>query len=122
MYHTPTSKGWQALTLAALLALTPTSCVNHINEEIQMGTIPITFSVKVVQSNTKITDNNFESGDEAGLFAMLSPPASDPEPAVFYSPSIAARGDALSPAELAIDSDSWRSGAAACALMDLLTA
>lgn len=72
MYHTPTSKGWQALTLAALLALTPTSCVNHINEEIQMGTIPITFSVKVVQSNTKITDNNFESGDEAGLFAMLS--------------------------------------------------
>ena len=72
MYHTPTSKGWQALTLAALLALTPTSCVNHINEEIQMGTIPITFSVKVVQSSTKITDNNFESGDEAGLFAMLS--------------------------------------------------
>ena len=50
--------------------------------------------------------------EDLGLFAMLSPPTSDPEPAVFYSPSIAARGDALSPAELAIESDSWRSGAA----------
>ena len=49
--------------------------------------------------------------EDLGLFAMLSPPASDPEPAVFYSPSIASRGDASSPAEPSIDAESWRSGA-----------
>lgn len=56
---------------AVLLILT--SCVNQIaEEEVQVGTVPITFSVKVQKADTKITDNAFDSGDETGLFAMLS--------------------------------------------------
>ena len=47
--------------------------------------------------------------EDLGLFAMLSPQGSDPEPAVFYSPPTAARGDAFSPAEASVDGDSWRS-------------
>ena len=72
MFYTSTSKSRQALKLAALITFTLTSCVNHINDEIQMGTVPISFSVKVQKINTKIADNNFESGDEAGLFATLT--------------------------------------------------
>lgn len=47
--------------------------------------------------------------EDLGLFAMLTPPISDPEPAVFYSPSTAVRTEALSPAEPSMESDSWRS-------------
>ena len=47
--------------------------------------------------------------EDLGLFAMLTPPISDPEPAVFYSPSTVVRTEALSPAEPSMESDSWRS-------------
>ena len=67
-----TSKNRRITTLAALATFALTSCVNHINDEIQIGTTPITFSVKVQRNSTRIVDNNFESGDEAGLFATLS--------------------------------------------------
>lgn len=72
MLHSFISKSRQTWTLAALIAATMTSCVNHIDDEIQIGTIPIRFSVEVQKATTKIADNNFENGDEAGLFAMLS--------------------------------------------------
>lgn len=50
-----------------------TACVNKIDEEgIQVGNIPINFSVKVENVTTKASNNLFEKGDKLGLYAMLS--------------------------------------------------
>lgn len=49
-----------------------TSCVNQIVDELEVGTVPINFSVQVQKVGTKVTGTAFDSGDETGLFAMLS--------------------------------------------------
>lgn len=56
---------WMAMSIL-------TSCVNQIAEEVEVGTVPINFSVQVQKAGTKVTGTAFDSGDEAGLFAMLS--------------------------------------------------
>lgn len=48
------------------------SCVNEIDSEIATGTIPILFSTKVNENNTRVTNTAFEKGDKVGLYAMLS--------------------------------------------------
>lgn len=44
-----------------------TSCVNQIVEEVEVGTVPINFSVQVQKAGTKVTGTAFDSGDETGL-------------------------------------------------------
>ena len=50
--------------LSSVLAI---ACVNHLDDETQVGTIPINFSVKI-DNKTRVTNNQFEKGDKAGLF------------------------------------------------------
>lgn len=50
-----------------------TACVNHIDEEIREGTVPISFTAQVSKTTTKATATAFEKGERTGLFAMLSP-------------------------------------------------
>lgn len=57
---------------AALL----TACVNHISEEegeiINNGDIPLKFVADIHEVvNTRVANNNFEEGDEVGLFALV---------------------------------------------------
>ena len=53
-----------------------TACVNSIGEdaetELEEGTIPISFSVKIKKATTKVTGNLFEKGDQMGLIATTS--------------------------------------------------
>lgn len=53
--------------LSSVLAI---ACVNHLDDETQVGTIPISFSVKI-DNKTRVTNNKFEKGDKAGLFATF---------------------------------------------------
>ncbi len=48
------------------------ACVNQINEEVQEGNVPITFSTKIGKTSTKTTGTAFDKGDETGLFALLT--------------------------------------------------
>ena len=48
------------------------ACVNEIETEVKAGDIPITFSVKIEETATKVADDVFEADDEIGLYAMLS--------------------------------------------------
>lgn len=59
-----------ALLCSALLL--NISCVNQIGEKLSPGTTPISFSTKVTDSSTRVTNTAFEQGDKVGLFAMLS--------------------------------------------------
>ena len=48
-------------------------CINSINEDIPLeGDIPISFSVKIDKTSTKVTDNVFDEGDQIGLYAILT--------------------------------------------------
>lgn len=52
-----------------------TGCVNEIaseTPEIQEGNIPITFSVKIEKSTTKVTDDVFDANDKIGLYALIT--------------------------------------------------
>ena len=49
--------GWTAVLIL-------TSCVNQIADEVEVGTVPINFSVQVQKAGTKVTGNVFDSGDE----------------------------------------------------------
>lgn len=53
--------GWLAVQLLFV------SCVNHIADDVLVGTVPITFTVKLQKSGTKITGNAFDGGDETGF-------------------------------------------------------
>ncbi|MCD8310623.1 MAG: fimbrillin family protein [Prevotellaceae bacterium] len=59
------------------------SCVNQVGNESSGGSspgdIPISFTSTITQAETKVTDNAFESGDKAGLFAVISPGTLDEE-------------------------------------------
>lgn len=51
------------------------ACVNHISEEeeevVNNGDIPLTFVADIHEIvNTRVVNNNFEEGDEVGLFAL----------------------------------------------------
>lgn len=48
------------------------SCVNEIDTEITTGTVPIKFSTKVGNNNTRVTNTAFQKGDKVGLYATLS--------------------------------------------------
>lgn len=52
-----------------------TGCVNEIaseTSEIQEGNIPITFSVEIEKSTTKVTDDVFDANDKIGLYALIT--------------------------------------------------
>ena len=64
------SKG---LGLCVFLFASFTSCVNHITEENEMnnGNIPLRFVANIQEAtNTRVVGNEFEEGDELGLFAL----------------------------------------------------
>ena len=50
-----------------------TSCINKINDDVQEGTIPISFSTRISKNTTKTTVSAFEKGERVGLFAMVTP-------------------------------------------------
>lgn len=70
------TKGALASLLFCCISLGNTACVNQIEEdadtEVQEGTIPISFSVKVEKPTTKVTNTAFEKGDKMGLFATTA--------------------------------------------------
>ena len=50
-------------------------CINEIaseTSEIQEGNIPITFSVEIEKSTTKVTDDVFDANDKIGLYALIT--------------------------------------------------
>lgn len=53
-----------------------TACVNSIGEdaetELEKGTVPISFSIKIRKATTKVTGNSFEKGDKMGLIATTA--------------------------------------------------
>jgi uncharacterized protein (TIGR02145 family) len=63
------------LGATVLITLLLSACVNKINIENDptQGTVPISFSTKVIQQTTRVTDTSFEEGDEVGLYAMITP-------------------------------------------------
>lgn len=65
-----------AASLFCCMSLGNTACVNRIDEEseaeIEEGTTPITFSIKMEKASTKVTNTAFEKGDRMGLFATTS--------------------------------------------------
>lgn len=67
------SKTAFAVSLFCCMTLVNTACVNKISDdpetELTEGTIPISFSVQIKQTATKVTGNAFEKGDKAGLIA-----------------------------------------------------
>ena len=58
--------------LCLLLALSDTSCINRLNDEIKEGSILISFSFEASKAATKVTKNTFDIGDRSGIFAMLT--------------------------------------------------
>lgn len=63
-------------TLFCSIALWNTACVNSIEEdsemEIEEGTTPISFSIKIEKTATRVTNTAFEKGDKMGLLATTS--------------------------------------------------
>ena len=70
------ARGVLAASLFCCMSLGNTACVNRIDEEseaeIEEGTTPITFSIKMEKASTKVTNTDFEKGDRMGLFATTS--------------------------------------------------
>ena len=60
--------------LFILYSVSLTACVNHISEEgerINNGDIPLKFVADIHEIvSTRVANNNFEEGDEVGLFAL----------------------------------------------------
>ncbi len=56
--------------IAIIFSMT-TSCVNQISSELVPGKIPITFSTKISNSTTRLSESAFSKGDRVGLFSML---------------------------------------------------
>lgn len=54
--------------LCLLLALSGTSCINRLNDEIKEGSILISFSFETSKAATKVTKNTFDIGDRSGIF------------------------------------------------------
>ncbi|HIZ01163.1 MAG TPA: fimbrillin family protein, partial [Candidatus Bacteroides merdipullorum] len=54
--------------------LLSTACVNQIESEtdIKEGNIPINFSIKIKETATKVSENAFETGDEIGVYGILT--------------------------------------------------
>ena len=61
--------------LFCCVAFGNTACVNQIeddSEEIEVGTTPITFSVKIEKTMTRVSSTAFEKGDKVGLLATVA--------------------------------------------------
>lgn len=67
------SLGRMLLAFPVCFAFLSTSCVNKIDDDIQEGTIPISFSTKISKNVTKTTVSAFEKGERVGLFATVTP-------------------------------------------------
>lgn len=67
-------RGVLAASLFSCMSLGNTACVNRIDEEteIEEGTTPISFSIKMEKTSTKVTNTAFEKGDKMGLLATTS--------------------------------------------------
>ena len=59
------------LVLGSIMSLS--SCVNSIEDELQISDVPIRFTAKVSRPGTvtRVTGNSFDQGDKLGLFAVL---------------------------------------------------
>lgn len=62
----------QAVWIALFCLFANTSCINQIEPQLTEGNIPITFSAKVKQTETKVTGSLFDKGDRIALYATLS--------------------------------------------------
>lgn len=48
------------------------ACVNEIATEVSKSDVPITFSVKIKETATKVSNDAFENGDKIGLYATFT--------------------------------------------------
>ena len=67
-------RGYFPILFCCCLIMT-TACVNEIaseNSGSQEGGIPITFSVEIKKSVTRITDDEFDINDPIGLYALIT--------------------------------------------------
>ena len=73
---TISSKGVILTTLFGCMAFWNAACVNSIEEDaeidVEEGTTPITFSIKMEKETTRVTNTTFEKGDKMGLFATTA--------------------------------------------------
>lgn len=69
--------GMGTLPVGIAIVLCAASCVNQVGNEpassTSTGNIPITFTSTIKKAVTKVADGAFESGDRAGLFAVIPP-------------------------------------------------
>lgn len=71
------ARGVLAASLFCCMSLGNTACVNRIDEEseaeIEEGTTPITFSIKMEKASTKVTNTAFEKETEWACLQPLPP-------------------------------------------------
>ncbi|MDO5420164.1 MAG: fimbrillin family protein [Bacteroides sp.] len=69
-------RGVLTASLFCCISLGDTACVNKIEEDAETETkesnIPISFSIKMEKTTTKVTNTAFEKGDKMGLFATTA--------------------------------------------------
>ena len=69
-------RGLSVTALFCCVALGNTACVNQIaddaEEELEVGTVPIAFSVRIQKTTTRVSSTTFEKGDKVGLLAMTA--------------------------------------------------
>lgn len=69
-------RGLSVTALFCCVALGNTACVNRIaddaEEELEMGTVPIAFSVRIQKTTTRVNSTTFEKGDKVGLLATTA--------------------------------------------------
>lgn len=60
-------------TMLAMTSIFLCACVNHINDEIVPGNVPISFKASIKsEKKTRMSNNTFDIGDEVGLYAFIT--------------------------------------------------
>lgn len=60
-------------TMLAMTSIFLCACINHINDEIVPGNVPISFKASIKsEKKTRMSNNTFDIGDEVGLYAFIT--------------------------------------------------
>lgn len=60
-------------TILAMTSIFLSACVNHINEDVIPGNVPISFKASIKsEKKTRMSNNTFNVGDEVGLYAFIT--------------------------------------------------
>ena len=77
-----------------------TACVNPLNDELQEGSVPISFTTKIGKASTKVSNTAFDKGDEVGLFATLTSSGIEHNPYINNLRLVCGGGSLLTPEKM----------------------